>query len=592
LGFLKKLDTRTLTVATGRAMVRVSWKGDSKFLSRSEPQEEAVAVLDHAMKDERHGIVILPCGSGKSALIVETALRSGTKCLILCFEKQGVVQMATLLRDHTTLVHNQVCMLTGESKDEPNSLVCFVVMTYGLYASSVGATKKGRASAIGDFLKSQVWDCVACDEIHHANAATYRPCVEALKGCTKHLFGFTGTLFRGDDAVAGETREEHEERVFGWFGSVIFRRTCQDLEERGLIAKVRRRKIMTPFTHEHNLAHQMTTGAMRVNVHSVHPTKLNATVQICAIHKALRHSGMIFVTHLYAAKVLKRMLGERWEILAGSSSHGDEGKHTALHNASLVAKFNEGALDGLISTSVGESALDVFNETFRFLIVLDAHGGEASAAQRVGRLFRTPRITRKPGQTNAALLNDRIASQKHGFYFDLVTPGTEEETAAKAREAKFVSEGYAASDEIPFELLMRMNNTVCTQVKMPYKNLRDCLFLLKETLQYQELGRNAALGKVAAAEVRAPHLERLAAARVKAKRASVIFKQRHEATAQKIAKQRPSVKEEARKANREVLESTELPPESVAVFRALNLSKVLLAELQVDLGVCFGSPKP
>lgn len=572
-------------------MRRVTWKEGSKFLDPSEPQDEAIVVLERAIREKRNGIAVLPCGAGKSWLIVEVAARAGagTKVLILCFEKQGVVQIARLLREHTTLVPNQVCMLTGESKDEPNSLVCFVVMTYGLYATSVGATKKGRTSAIGEFLKAQHWDCVACDEVHHANAATYRPCIEGLIENTEHLFGFTGTLFRGDDAVAGETREEHEARVFGWFGNVLFRRTCQDLEGRGLIAKVRRRTIMTPFTSEFKLAHDMTTGPMRVNVHSVHPTKLNTAVQLCAIHKGLGHSGMIFVTHLYAAKVLKRVLGDRWEILAGSSSHGDEGKHTALHNASLVTKFNAGALDGLISTSVGESALDAFNETFRFLIVLDAHGGEAAAAQRVGRLFRTPRITRKPGQTNLALLNERMVAQKNGFYFDLVTPGTEEETAAGARETKFVAEGYAASEEIAFETLMRMNNVVSEQVPLPYKNLRDCLKLLKETLQYQELGRNAALGKVAAAEVRAPHLEKLAAARKKVRGSSTIFKQRHEATAQKIAKQRPVVREEARRVNREVLASTELPPESLEVFRKLNLSDALLAELEIDLSGGSGS---
>jgi len=572
-------------------MRRVTWKEGSKFLRPSEPQEEAMITLECAIREKRNGIVILPCGGGKSWLIVQAAMLAskGTKVLILCFEKQGVVQIATLLREHTSLVHHQVCMLTGESKDEPNTLVCFVVMTYGLYASSIGATKKGRTSAIGEFLKAQHWHCVACDEVHHANALTYRPCIEDVIENTDHLFGFTGTLFRGDDAVAGETREEHEARVFGWFGKVLFRRTCQDLEERGLIAKVRRCTIFTPFTDEFKLAHGMTTGPMRVNVHSVHPAKLNATVQLCAMHKGLRHAGMIFVTHLYAAKVLKRVLGDRWEILAGSSSHGDESKHTALYNASLVTKFNEGALDGLISTSVGESALDAFNETFRFLIVLDAHGGEAAAAQRVGRLFRTPRITRKPGQTNLSLLNERLVAQKQGCYFDLVTPGTEEETAARARETKFVAEGYAASEEIAFERLMRMNNAVADHVPLPYKNLRDCLKLLKETLQYQELGRNAALGKVAAAEVRAPHLEKLAAARKKVRGSSTIFKQRHEATAQKIAKQRPVVREEARRVNREVLASTELPPESLEVFRRLNLSDALLTELEIDVSGGSGS---
>lgn len=563
-------------------MVRVAWKAGSKYVTKSEPQEEAMAALVRAMDKGIGGIVIMPCGSGKSALIAETLARAGgTKCLVLCYEKQGVVQMATLLREHTNLVHNQVCMLTGESKDEPNSLVCFVVITYGLYASSVGATKKGRASALGEFLKAQQWDCVACDEVHHACAATYRPCIEQLKECATHIFGFTGTLFRGDDSVAGETREQHEARVFGWFGEVLFRRTCQELEESGLIAKVRRRTILTPLTTEFCIAHEMAVGSMRVNLHSIHPSKLNGAVHICAMHRVMRQTGMVFVTHLYAAKVLKRVLGERWEILAGSSSHGEEGKHTALHNARIAARFNAGELDGLISTSVGESSLDAFIPTFCYLLVLDAHGGEAAAAQRAGRLFRTPRIVRKPGQSDASLRAERLAAQKMGFYYDFVTPETEEETAALAREIKFVAEGYASSEQIVMSRVQGMAVTAGTD--LPYKNLRDCMVLLKETLSYQELGRNAALGKVAAAEVRAPHVEKLATARQKAKTSSTIFKERHEKTAMKLVKQRPAVQEEARKATRELLEATELPPESLEIFRALNLSNVLLRELDIDL---------
>ena len=54
-----------------------------------------------------------------------------------------------------------------------------------------------------------------------------------------------------------------------------------------------------------------TELTMRVNVHTVHPAKLNAAVQLCAAHKGAGHMGMLFVTHLYAAKVAKRVLGER-----------------------------------------------------------------------------------------------------------------------------------------------------------------------------------------------------------------------------------------------------------------------------------------
>ena len=349
------------------------------------------------------------------------------------------------------------------------------------------------------------------------------------------------------------------------------------------LAKVRRITILTQLTSDFKLAHELATGSMRTNLHSVHPTKLNALKQICSIHSALNHTGMVFVQHLFAAKILKRILGEKWEILSGSSAHGEEDtNHSTAQNASIVARFNANELSGIIATAVGESSLDAFSSSFCYLIVFDAHGGEAAAAQRAGRLFRTPRIAPKPNQSKSSLLSDRLAEQKPGFYYDLVSPGTEEESAARAREAKFVSEGYKPAESIAMTRIMSM--AVASGTNLPFKNLRDSLHLLKETLSYQELGRNATLGKAVAAEVRAPHFKEVAAARERARNSSSIFKERKTKSAQKLAKQRPVVNEEARLATRELLNATVLPRESLQIFKALKLSSALLQELGIDFG--------
>lgn len=216
----------------------ISWKTNSKYNEKSEVQQAAMSALIRAMNESRTGLVIMPCGSGKSSVIAEVGFRAGKTVLILCYERQGATQVASLLRNHTTLDKTQV-FLVGETKAMiPDSLICFVVVTYTLFVASTGGSKRGKVSEIGNFLKKMSFDAVLCDEAHHVTAATFRPCIEELKTRTRHLFGFTGTLYRGDDTVLGETRKEHEQRVFGWLGTVIFRSTCQDLEARGLIAKV------------------------------------------------------------------------------------------------------------------------------------------------------------------------------------------------------------------------------------------------------------------------------------------------------------------------------------------------------------------
>ena len=132
--------------------------------------------------------------------------------------------------------------------------------------------------------------------------------------------------------------------------------------------------------------------------------------------------------------MLLRILGPRWKALSGSSAHGDDDKHTAEQNAKIVAEFNAGELDGIVSTSVGESAADFHNPRFVYIVIVDAHGGNASAAQRDGRLARTPRVERSTveraeggerAESDASLLRRRLAVQKSAFLYDLVTPKTE-----------------------------------------------------------------------------------------------------------------------------------------------------------------------
>ena len=102
------------------------------------------------------------------------------------------------------------------------------------------------------------------------------------------------------------------------------------------------------------------------------------------MHRALGEIGVVFVNHLLHAKVVQQMLGPRWEILSGGNAHGTEGVHTAEANAAIVQRFNDGLLEGIVSTPVGESALDVFNPRFRYALVVDAHGGPTAASQKLG----------------------------------------------------------------------------------------------------------------------------------------------------------------------------------------------------------------
>ncbi len=64
---------------------------DSKLRESSEAQAEALAAI---RSTQLSGIVVLPCGSGKTSVFLQAALDAGNKVLFLCYEKQGVVQVS------------------------------------------------------------------------------------------------------------------------------------------------------------------------------------------------------------------------------------------------------------------------------------------------------------------------------------------------------------------------------------------------------------------------------------------------------------------------------------------------------------------
>ena len=158
-------------------------------------------------------------------------------------------------------------------------------------------------------------------------------------------------------------------------------------------------QVAVALTDHFSVALAEASGSCKLYLQALNPQKLNATWMLVQMHTALGHVGMIFCDHLLPAKTLKSVLGARWEVLSGGNAHGTEGSHTAQVNADIVKRFNDGALDGLIATPVGESALDVHNTKFRYAIVIDAHGGQAPASQKLGRLSRTPRVLRKPDES-------------------------------------------------------------------------------------------------------------------------------------------------------------------------------------------------
>ena len=281
-------------------MAPFSFMPDSKFLDKSKVQQD---MMDRIQETHEDGIIVAPCGCGKSAVIIESLLEAGTLGLVLCYESQGVYQIADAIRENTTLMDCQLFAYSGKVKEVPSGRFVFLITTYGMF-STTGEHRSQRSRQVRDFMMNTVWDLICFDEFHHAGAPTYKPMIQQLRA--KRKLGFTATLFRSEFCGSKQLSYKNEEQAFGWFGRVLFRRRCKELEDAGLIAKIRRAVARVDLTPEFAHAHVLAKGAQNIYLKALNPAKLNMLVAICAQHNAVGQAGIVFANHLLVAKVAKR----------------------------------------------------------------------------------------------------------------------------------------------------------------------------------------------------------------------------------------------------------------------------------------------
>lgn len=490
-----------------------------------------------------------------------------------------------------------------------------------------------KTSRVKDFVLTTKWDLVVCDEVHHAAAITYRPLIEQLRTTAHRVLGFTGTLCRHELPPKQEaavrtghtTRDDAMAELFRFVGRRLYSCTPRELEDDGLIAKLWLMEVHTPMTQEFAIAHELATGTIKKYVESLHPNKMRVVWALVAMHRAVGDIGMIFVGHLLHGKILKAMLGSRWEILAGGNAHGTDGVHTAEANAAIVQRFNNRELDGIISTPVGESSLDVNHDDFRYAIVVDAHSGPAAASQKLGRLARTTRLATSSIDVlvDAQQRAQRLAVQKHAAYYEarhnplnapkrpsrisnfkrsqtpikglnplntpqcgfgsqVITPNTEEAHAAGARHEQFRSEGYShrvVEHNHLLAIAAKANPKPCI-----YESAHEQLRLLIDVLSYRTLGCLESQARAESSALTAPHRKAIKELKAKAgaSRASVM-KERYAQAAKNLKKQTSSVKAIAKDRHISKVSGRIMSPTARKVMQTLNVAPALLRELGVEL---------
>ncbi|MBY9082306.1 DEAD/DEAH box helicase [Paenibacillus sp. HN-1] len=381
----------------------VRWRGEDVSFRLRDYQREAAEALSASGES---GVIVLPCGSGKT--VVGIAVMEGLKCetLILTSNTTSVMQWTEELRSRTTLASEDIGEYTGERRSvRPVTVATYQMLTHR-------STKEGGFQHMKLF-KERNWGLIVYDEVHLLPAPVFR--ATAGIQATRRV-GLTATLVREDG---------REEDVFSLIGPKRYDCAWRMLEEEGWIAKVRCFEVAVPLQRKLRETYLYTGIREKFRLASTNPVKTEA---VAAILK--RHSG--------APVLIIGQYLDQLEVLADAvSAPLLTGRTPQKERMKLYQEFNEGKIRVLVLSKVANFAVNLPDASV-LIEVSGAFGSRQEEAQRLGRILRP-----KSGDNTA-------------FFYTVVTDDSREKEFALRRRLFLLEQGYAYS-EIRYETGGLMN---------------------------------------------------------------------------------------------------------------------------------------
>ncbi|CAA7054207.1 unnamed protein product, partial [Microthlaspi erraticum] len=136
----------------------------------------------------RSGIIVLPCGAGKSLVGVSAAARIKKSCLCLATNAVSVDQWAFQFKLWSTIRDDQICRFTSDSKERFRGNAGVVVTTYNMVA--FGGKRSEESEKIIEEMRNREWGLLLMDEVHVVPANMFRKVISITKSHCK--LGLTG----------------------------------------------------------------------------------------------------------------------------------------------------------------------------------------------------------------------------------------------------------------------------------------------------------------------------------------------------------------------------------------------------------------
>ncbi len=338
------------------------------------------------------GVIVLPCGAGKTIVGIGILAILQTEALILVTNTVALRQWKEELLDKTDLPAEMIGEFSGEKKEiKPITIATYNILTY--------RKKKNQDFIHFNLFTTKNWGIIVYDEVHLLPAPVFRMTSEIQ---SKRRLGLTATLIREDGLEAD---------VFSLIGPKKFDMPWKILEKSNWIAEALCTEIRVELPEHLRYQYSVARDREKFRIASENENKVSITRRILNHH--MDSSVLIIGQYISQLEDLARQFG--FPIITGSTPISERER--------LYSDFKKGTIKNLVVSKVANFSIDLPDANVAIQIS-GTFGSRQEEAQRLGRILRP-----KKGENRA-------------YFYTIITSNTVEEKFAHNRQLFLTEQGY------------------------------------------------------------------------------------------------------------------------------------------------------
>lgn len=336
------------------------------------------------------GVVVLPCGAGKTMVGAAAMSKAKATTLILVTNTVAGRQWRDELLRRTSLTPDEIGEYSGEKKEiRPVTIATYQVVT---------RKTKGEFRAL-ELFDSRDWGLIIYDEVHLLPAPVFRMTSDLQ---SRRRLGLTATLVREDG---------REGDVFSLIGPKRYDAPWKDIEAQGWIAPADCTEVRVQLSESERMVYATAEQADKYRLAATTPAKNRVVKKLLAMHPE------------EPALIIGAYVDQLEEIAEELDVPVIDGKTSTTKREKLYQQFRDGEITTLAVSKVANFSIDLPGASVAIQIS-GTFGSRQEEAQRLGRILRP-----KPDGGGA-------------FFYTVVTRDTLDADYAAHRMRFLAEQGY------------------------------------------------------------------------------------------------------------------------------------------------------